>query len=43
MTEYKGLDGQDLKIIQIALNKLQITGDEAQMMVNLHQKILLVF
>ena len=39
MTEYKGLDGQDLKIIQIALNKLQITGAEAPMMVNLQQKI----
>ena len=39
MTEYKGLDGQDLKVIQIALNKLQITGAEAPMMVNLQQKI----
>ena len=39
MVEYKGLDGQDLKIIQIALNKLPITGAEAQMMVNLQQKI----
>ena len=39
MTEYKGLDGQDLKIIQIALNKLPITGAEAPMMVNLQKKI----
>ena len=39
MTEYKGLDGQDLKIIQIALNKLQLTGAEAPMMVNLQKKI----
>ena len=39
MVEYKGLDGQDLKVIQIALNKLPITGAEAQMMVNLQQKI----
>ena len=39
MTEYKGLDGQDLKVIQIALNKLQITGAEAPMMVNLQKKI----
>ena len=38
MTEYKGLDGQDLKVIQIALNKLQITGAEAPMMVNLQKK-----
>ena len=39
MEQYKGLEEQDLKIIQIALNKLPITGAEAQMMVNLQQKI----
>ena len=39
MVEYKVLDGQDLKIIQIALNKLPITGAEAPMMVNLQKKI----
>ena len=39
MVEYKGLDGQDLKVIQIALNKLPITGAEAPMMVNLQKKI----
>ena len=39
MEQYKGLEEQDLKIIQIALNKLPITGAEAPMMVNLQQKI----
>ena len=39
MEEYTGLEEQDLKVIQIALNKLQISGAEAPMMVNLQQKI----
>ena len=39
MTEYKGLEENDLKVIQIALNKLPITGAEAQMMVGIQQKI----
>jgi len=39
MQEYKGLEENDLKVIQIALNKLPITGAEAPMMVNLQQKI----
>ena len=39
MEQYKGLEEKDLKIIQIALNKLPITGAEAPMMVNLQQKI----
>ena len=39
MEQYKGLEEQDLKIIQIALNKLPITGAEAPMMVNLQKKI----
>lgn len=39
MQEYDGLTEADLKIIQIALSKLQITGAEASMMVNLQQKI----
>ena len=39
MNEYKGLEENDLKVIQIALNKLPITGAEAPMMVNLQQKI----
>ena len=39
MKEYKGLEENDLKVIQIALNKLPMTGAEAPMMVNLQQKI----
>ena len=39
MKQYKGLEENDLKVIQIALNKLPITGAEAPMMVNLQQKI----
>lgn len=39
MRPYEGLNEQDLKIIQIALQKLQITGVEAPMMSNLLQKI----
>ena len=39
MQEYDGLTEADLKIIQIDLSKLQITGAEASMMVNLQQKI----
>ena len=39
MEEYTGLEESDLKVIQIALNKLPITGAEAPMMVNLQQKI----
>ena len=39
MEKYKGLEENDLKVIQIALNKLPITGAEAQMMVGIQQKI----
>ena len=39
MQQYKGLEENDLKVIQIALNKLPITGAEAPMMVKLQQKI----
>jgi|TARA_B100000035_G_scaffold110801_1_gene94074 hypothetical protein len=39
MEQYKGLEENDLKVIQIALNKLPITGAEAQMMVGIQQKI----
>ena len=39
MKEYKGLEENDLKVIQIALNKLPITGAEAPMMVGIQQKI----
>ena len=39
MKEYKGLEENDLKVIQIALNKLPITGAEAQMMVGIQQNI----
>tara|TARA_Y100001937_G_C6896384_1_gene231330 strand:- start:234 stop:425 length:192 start_codon:yes stop_codon:yes gene_type:complete len=39
MTEYKGLEENDLKVIQVALNKLPITGAEAQMIVGIQQKI----
>ena len=38
MTEYKGLEENDLQVILIALNKLPITGAEATMMVNLQKK-----
>ena len=39
MQEYKGLEENDLKVIQIALNKLPITGAEAHMMVGIQKKI----
>ena len=39
MRPYEGLNESDLKIIQIALQKLQITGSEAPMMSNLLQKV----
>jgi len=39
MEEYTGLEESDLKVIQIALNKLPITGAEAPMIVNLQKKI----
>ena len=39
MTEYKGLEENDLQVILIALNKVPITGAEATMMVNLQKKI----
>ena len=39
MQQYKGLEENDLKVIQVALNKLPITGAEAQMMVGIQQKI----
>ena len=39
MRPYEGLNEQDLKIIQIALQKLPIKGVEAPMMSNLLQKV----
>ena len=39
MKQYTGLEKQDLKVIQIALSKLPITGAEAQMMVNIQKKV----
>ena len=39
MQQYKGLEENDLKVIQVALNKLPITGAEAQMIVGIQQKI----
>lgn len=39
MQTYEGLSENDWKIIQIALQKLQITGNEAPMMSNLLQKV----
>lgn len=39
MQTYEGLSENDWKIIQIALQKLQITGAEAPMMSNLLQKV----
>lgn len=39
MKSYEGLNESDLKIIQIALQKLPITGGEAPMIVNLLQKV----
>ena len=39
MKSYEGLTEKDLKIIQIAVQKLPITGGEAPMIVNLLQKI----
>lgn len=38
MEQYEGLTLQDLKVIQIALQKLPITGVEAPMMVKLQKK-----
>ena len=39
MKSYEGLNESDLKIIQIALQKLPITGGEAPMIVKLLQKV----
>ena len=39
MRPYEGLNENDLKIIQIALQKLPITGAESVMMSNLLQKV----
>ena len=39
MRPYEGLTENDLKIIQIALQKLPITGAESSMMSNLLQKV----
>ena len=39
MRPYEGLNEQDWKIVQIALQKLPITGVEAPMMSNLLQKV----
>lgn len=39
MQIYEGMNESDWKIIRIALQKLQITGVEAPMMVNLLQKV----
>ena len=39
MKSYEGLTESDLKVIQIAVQKLPITGVEAPMITNLLQKI----
>lgn len=39
MRPYEGFTEQDLKVIQIAIQKMQITGAEAPMISNLLQKI----
>ena len=39
MQPYEGLQKEDLKIIQIALQKLPITGAEAPMLMRLLQKV----
>lgn len=39
MEQYEGLTAADFKIIQIALQKLPITGQEAPLMVKLQKKI----
>lgn len=39
MKPYEGLSENDLKVIQIALQKLPITGAESPMMSNLLQKV----
>jgi hypothetical protein len=39
MRPYEGLNEQDWKVVQIALQKLPITGVEAPMMSNLLQKV----
>jgi hypothetical protein len=39
MRPYEGFTEQDLKVIQISVQKMQITGAEAPMISNLLQKI----
>ena len=39
MQTYEGLNANDWKIIQIALQKLPITGGEAPMLSNILQKV----
>lgn len=39
MTQYEGMNENDWKVIQIAIQKLQITGAEAPMITNLLQKV----
>ena len=39
MRPYEGFTEQDLKVIQISVQKMQITGAEARMISNLLQKI----
>ena len=39
MRPYEGLNEQDWKVVQIALQKLPITGVEAPMVSNLLQKV----
>lgn len=39
MESYEGFDEKDLKVIQIAVQKLPITGIEAPMVTNLLRKI----
>lgn len=39
MKQYEGMNESDWKVIQIAIQKLQITGAEAPMITNLLQKI----
>ena len=39
MTPYNGLTEEEWNVVRLALSKLQITGAEAPLMVNLLQKV----
>ena len=39
MMQYEGMNENDWKVIQIAIQKLQITGAEAPMVANLLRKV----